>query len=80
MNMRMAFDETMLLARSRNMHIRKIPESLAYGHLLEMRGKIYESEMSDGKLGRWLGWAQAAVVAAGCGTLEEMKQINKRNS
>jgi hypothetical protein len=33
---------------------------------------------SDGKMGRWLGWAQAAVVAMGCGTLEDMKSINRK--
>ena len=36
-----------------------------------------EAGFSDGKMGRWLGWAQAAVVALGCGTLNDMKNINR---
>lgn len=31
---------------------------------------------SEGKLGRWLGWAQAAVVAINLATLDDMKAIN----
>jgi len=44
-------------------------------HLRDRRSRS-TSDFSDAKLGRWLGWAQASVVAVGCGTLEEMKAIN----
>lgn len=37
-----------------------------------------EREFSEGKMGRWLGWAQAAVVAMHCATLDDMKAINWR--
>ncbi len=37
-----------------------------------------EKGFSEGKLGRWLGWAQASVVAMGLASLEDMKEINKR--
>jgi hypothetical protein len=39
-----------------------------------------EAGFSDGKMGRWLGWAQAAVVALHCGTLDDMKDINRRHA
>lgn len=35
---------------------------------------------SEAKAGRWLGWAQAAVVAMGVATLEDVKEINKRHA
>lgn len=36
-------------------------------------------DFSEAKLGRWLGWAQAAVVAANIGvTLDDVKALNKR--
>lgn len=47
-------------------------------HLLDMQARITD-EHSPAKLGRWLGWAQAALVAANVGvTLDDMKAINKR--
>lgn len=47
-------------------HIRGMPERI--------------EGFSSAKLGRWLGWAQAAVVAGGCATLDDMKNLNKRCS
>lgn len=38
-----------------------------------------ERSFSDAKMGRWLGWAQAAVVAMGIASLDDMKSINKAN-
>ena len=37
-----------------------------------------ERDFSEAKLGRWLGWAQAAVVAMGLATLDDMKNINRK--
>jgi len=80
MDMRKAFDATIELARERDMQwvSTTLPE-LGFAHIVDMRERMPD-DFSEAKLGRWLGWAQAAVVAAGCGTLEEMKQINKRFS
>jgi hypothetical protein len=39
-----------------------------------------ERGFSEGKMGRWLGWAQAAVVAMGVATLEDMKDINRKHA
>jgi hypothetical protein len=50
--------------------------SVGMEHLYEMLSTVENSHFSDAKLGRWLGWAQCAVVAAGVATLEDMKQIN----
>lgn len=74
-----AFRETLQLAERNNMWKKDRPGSLSYEHLVEMQSKMHEG-MSPGKLGRWLGWAQAAVVSAGCGSLSDMKDINRRCS
>lgn len=62
-------------------------EGCDYWHLQDMMERAQAAmntpgmEFSDAKLGRWLGWMQAAVVAAGIGlTLEDMKEINRRHS
>lgn len=47
---------------------------------MESRKNPQGGEFSDGKMNRWLAWAQAAVVAQGLASLEDMKVINKRNS
>ena len=47
---------------------------LGRAHIVGMLDRI--EGFSPSKLGRWLGWAQAAVVAAGAATLEDMKRIN----
>lgn len=78
MNQRAAFDETVALAERVGM-----PElagsSLGLAHLRDMQERI--GGFSEGKLGRWLGWAQAALVAANVGVgLEDVKQINLRHA
>ncbi len=80
MNMIAAAEATLELAREREMDMLSsdVPE-LDFPHLQEMFDKMKSGEMSEGKLGRWLGWMQAAVVAAQIGiTLEDMKNINKQ--
>lgn len=37
-----------------------------------------EYPFSEAKLGRWLGWIQAALTAQGLLSLEEAKEINKK--
>lgn len=74
-----AFDDTIALAEERGM-----PEhggELGLAHLRSMYEQASSSDFSDAKLGRWLGWAQCAVVAAAIGLgLEDMKQINLRHA
>lgn len=77
-----AAHRTMQLARDNDMNKHPRPESgtcsTHYHHLEGMlETMIQDMWMPDDKLGRWLGWMQCAVVAAGCGTLEDMKAINK---
>ena len=50
-------------------------------HVFDMLQRIEEnpSAFSPAKLGRWLGWAQAAMCACGVLSLEEAKMINKAN-
>lgn len=73
---RQAFADTVFLASERGMPL--APESeLGLYHLMQMR--IRAQSMAGSKLGRWLGCAQCAVVAAGVGlTLDDMKAINQR--
>jgi len=80
MNMIAAAADTMSLAAERGMaDVSSDNPDLDYPHLYDMLNKMQEGEMSEGKLGRWLGWMQAAVVAANIGvTLNDMKEINRR--
>lgn len=81
MDMKAAFKETVMLATEQGMHnLPAVDPSLGFGHLVDMLQVVEEEDFSEGKLGRWLGWAQAAVVAAGVATLEEMKAINVKHS
>lgn len=76
MNQRQAFNETINLAIARGMSLSP-GSDLGLDHLIDMGARLGDNPgYSDAKVGRWLGWAQCAVVAAGCATLEEMKQIN----
>lgn len=78
MNMIAAAQETLERAAAAGMAnvSSDIPE-LDFPHLQKMLATMLEGNMSEAKVGRWLGWMQAAVVAADIGlTLEDMKQIN----
>lgn len=83
MNVKEAMLDTLVLAREHGMDnvLDEDRPSLDYQHLLDMFNTVQSKEMSYGKLCRWLGWMQAAVVA-GCEgvTLEAMKEINKRHA
>lgn len=74
-----AFRETVELAEKRGM-----PEyggELGLAHLRSMYNRASTGNFSDAKLGRWLGWAQCAVVAAAIGLdLDDMKEINLRHA
>lgn len=52
-----------------------LPESLRLPHLVSMRERVTPM-FSPAKLGRWLGWTQAAVVAHGAAKLDDMKALN----
>jgi hypothetical protein len=81
MDMTQAFRDTLALAEGRGMaDLMANDPSLQFGHLQNMLETIEAEGIEGEKLGRWLGWAQAAVVAAGLATLDEMKDINVRNS
>lgn len=76
MNQLRALRETVELAERRGMPT--LPGSdVGLGHLRSMLETVETSEFSEAKLGRWLGWAQCAVVAANVGvTLADMKALN----
>lgn len=79
MNQLAAFRDTIELAERRGMD--EHGESLGLRHLRSMYEQARASEFSDAKLGRWLGWAQCAVVAAAIGLeLDDMKEINLRHA
>lgn len=79
LNQREAFNETVRLAQTAGMP--ELPGSeLGLAHMRSMQERILP-EFSEAKLGRWLGWAQCALVAADVGvTLEDMKALNMRYS
>lgn len=78
MNQLAAMRETLTRAQERGMDdIQGFADGCDYWHLQGMVERARAGEFSDAKLGRWLGWMQCAVVAAGIGlTLEDMKRIN----
>lgn len=80
MNMLGAAMDTFRIAQKNKMweKDKNLPASMQFAHLDEMYETMNSEDFSEGKLGRWLGWMQACVVAAGCATLEEMKELNKR--
>lgn len=83
MNVDKAMDQTVRLAFDRGMKT-QADNGLGYDHIAGMLLRIDQAEgtlepFSYGKKCRWLGWAQAAVVASGAATLEDMKAINTLN-
>lgn len=80
MNQVRAFQDTVALAEDSEMP--HLPGSdLGLDHLEAMLKTVHSESFSPSKLGRWLGWAQAALVAADVGvTLEDVKQINLRHA
>lgn len=78
MNQLAAMRETLTRAQECGMaDIGGLVEGCDYWHLQDMVERAQVGEFSEAKLGRWLGWMQCAVVAAGIGlTLDDMKQIN----
>lgn len=80
MNQRAAFDATIALGERYGMPQLATPNELGLAHLHDMQHRITD-DFSEAKLGRWLGWAQAALVAANVGVyLEDVKQLNRSYS
>lgn len=84
MNMIKAFEETLALAREHGLeNVGSDTPDADYNHLVDMLEQIKKEpeKFSEGKLGRWLGWAQCAVYMGANGDipLDELKEINKRN-
>lgn len=76
----LAAHDTLALAQRNGMQSSKPGGDTGWLHLEVMLQDMSakRSRWAKDKMARWLGWMQAAVVAAGCGTLEDMKQINLR--
>ena len=82
MNMIQAARETIELAAAHGMQDSEFEKpELNFPHLVEMLEKMEAGGMSEAKVGRWLGWMQAAVVCS-CDdvSIEDMKEINRRNA
>lgn len=47
-------------------------------HVAGLLDKVIDGTVYGEKANRWLGWAQAALVATGNETLDAMKDINHR--
>jgi len=73
-----AFRETVALAAKHGMPAMPGSE-LGLDHLRVMLNTVEGQSFDEDKLGRWLGWAQCAVVAAGVDiSLNDMKTLNAR--
>lgn len=81
MNQLAAFRDTVTLAQEHGMaDISGFADGCDYWHIQHMLERATAENLSEAKLGRWLGWAQGVVVAAAIGiTLEDMKELNKRH-
>jgi len=75
LNQHEAFRETVHIAQVAGMP--ELPgNELGLAHLRSMLSRVTPT-FSEAKLGRWLGWAQCALVAANVGvSLEDMKSLN----
>jgi hypothetical protein len=72
-----AADATLDLASANDMAACDVgDDKMQYGHLAWMAEQMPSLPLD--KANRWLGWMQAAVVANGFGTYEEMREINRR--
>lgn len=86
MNQLAAFRDTIAVADEHEMPELGKESGLGLAHLRSMyeRAQAFQNDwetFSEAKLGRWLGWAQCAVVAANVGvTLDDMKQINRSHA
>ncbi|AMS02667.1 hypothetical protein BJD55_gp099 [Gordonia phage Yvonnetastic] len=76
MNQIQAFRDTILLAEQNGMP-EGIGSPFGLAHVRDMYQQACDGNFSEAKLGRWLGWAQCAVAAAGVCDLYTMKIINK---
>ena len=72
-----------IAARNTRLQLQTRPEAtwpthgaLSFSHVQDMLLRVELGELVGEKAHRWLGWAQCATVAAGAGTLDEMKAIN----
>lgn len=73
-----ALEETVRLAELNGMP--ELPGTdMGLAHLRDMLSAAQAANFPPDKLGRWLGWAQCAAVAADIGlTLADMKAVNVR--
>lgn len=75
-----ALGETVQLANERGMGTVFYEQPhVDYDHLCDMLDRAATGKFTEAKLNRWLGYAQGVLVAHGIATLEEMKEINRRN-
>ncbi len=87
MNQLQAFRDTLEFARKIGLeNLTSDEPNLDYQHLASMLAKaetwVGENDIdTQSKLGRYLGWAQAAVISRsnGLAKLSDMIEINKRN-
>lgn len=69
-----ALDKVVELAVARRMPVVEGP--LGLRHVITMPHRLAPAQPID-KVGRWLGWAQAAVTGSEVSTLDEMMDLNR---
>lgn len=77
-----AYDTLYTIAGNNAVMFAKDKEGRSINHAFWMLNKIChpESDMSNTKKNRWLGYAQALCVMNGELTLDQCKEINKRST
>ena len=81
MDVRGAANEVAQLAINKSVYSNSLCDhpSLGITHIVEMNTTIQtDPTMSETKICRWLGWMQAAVVAQGIASLDDMKELSKK--
>jgi hypothetical protein len=64
---------------SNNAENESLPDSMKSSHLKYMIDQMKDPMMEWDKFNRWLGWIQASLVANGVSSLEEQKEIIRKN-
>jgi hypothetical protein len=74
MDVKGAIEASLALAVKERM---PVTGAFSYDHLIDMKRRIDESDMSYGKLCRWLAWMQAALYHSDLVDLEGLKNLSR---
>lgn len=78
--LRCAMEETLRLAKDRGMPAlkAKLHPWMTYDHCVDILHQLQEPDIDRDKANRLVGWAQCAIVGAGCASPDAFRDINRR--